>query len=107
MVQLASPTSPLKRLLTVVEANTNLLKPPPATQSALNVKAAIQAKLKTLEQTFGATAAGETPGTRVTQHFQAVNKLIDGPPGAAPIDQTLRAIGQIQQQMGAMGGGPR
>src|SRR5207248_583363 len=33
------------------------------------------------------------------------NKLIDGPPGAAPIDNTLKAIGQIQTQLAAMGGG--
>ncbi|HTV80433.1 MAG TPA: type VI secretion system membrane subunit TssM [Steroidobacteraceae bacterium] len=105
MALLASASSPLKRLLTVVEANTNLLKPPPAGDAAASVKAAIAAKLQTLQQTFGAVPTAEPPGTRVTQHFQALHKLIDGPPGAAPIDQTLQAIGQIQKQLGGMGNG--
>jgi type VI secretion system protein ImpL len=105
MALLASPSSPLKRLLSVVEANTNLLKPPATTDATASVKAAIAAKLQTLAQTFGAAPTAEPPGTRVTQHFQALNKLIDGPPGGAPIDQTLRAIGQIQQQLSGMGGG--
>lgn len=102
---LASQTSPLKRLLVIVEANTNLLKAPDPADKAAGVKAAIAAKLNSLEQIFGSTPAAEKPGTRTTKHFEAVNKLIDGPPGAAPIDATLKAIGQIQTQLASMGGG--
>ena len=104
---LASPTSPLKRLLVLVEANTNLLKAPdPAADKVTGVKAALAAKLGNLEQMFGTTpATAEKPGTRTTKHFETLNKLVDGPPGAAPIDATLKAVGQIQQQLAAMGGG--
>src|SRR5665213_3252357 len=105
MALLASPTSPLKRLLVLVEANTNLLKAPDPTDKAAGVKAAIAAKLGNLEQMFGTAPAAEKPGTRTTKHFESLNKLVDGPPGGAPIDLTLRAIGQIQTQLAAMGGG--
>ncbi len=105
MALLASPTSPLKRLLVLVEANTNLLKAPDPADKAAGVKAAIAAKLNSLEQIFGSTPAAEKPGTRTTKHFEALNKLVDGPPGGAPIDATLKAIGQIQTQLAAMGGG--
>lgn len=106
MALLASPTSPLKRLLVVVEDNTNLLKAPDPVDKAAGVKAAIAAKLGSLEQIFGSTpTASEKPGTRTTKHFEALNKLVAGPPGGAPIDATLKAIGQIQTQLAGMGGG--
>lgn len=104
MALLASSTSPLKRLLVVVEANTNLLKSDPDNKLA-SVKAAIAEKLRRFEQTFGAVPAAEQPGARVTQHFQAIAKLIDGPPGSsAPIEQTLAAIGHVQKRLAGMGG---
>jgi type VI secretion system protein ImpL len=105
MALLASPTSPLKRLLVLVADNTNLLKAPDPADKAAGVKAAIAAKLGSLEQMFGSTPTAEKPGTRTTKHFEALNKLVDGPPGGAPIDATLKAIGQIQTQLAGMGGG--
>jgi len=105
MALLASPTSPLKRLLVLVEANTNLLKAPDPVDKAAGVKAAIAAKLGSLEQLFGSTPTAEKPGTRTTKHFEPLHKLVDGPPGGAPIDQTLKAIAQIQQQLAGIGGG--
>jgi type VI secretion system protein ImpL len=102
---LASPTSPLKRLLVLTADNTDLLKAGPESPKAASVAAAVAAKLKALEQTFGPAPAAKRPGAQVTQHFAALDKLVEGPPGAAPIDETLRAIGQIQQQLAAIGGG--
>jgi type VI secretion system protein ImpL len=103
MALLASATSPLKRLLVLVDTNTNLLKTDPANKTA-SVKTAIAQKLQRFEQTFGAAPATDLPGTRITQHFQALHKLVEGPPGAAPIDQTLAAIGRIQKRLASMGG---
>ena len=61
---------------------------------------------KMFEQLFGSTpATAEKPGTRTTKHFEALHKLVDGPPGGAPIDTTLKAIGQIQQQLAGIGVG--
>jgi type VI secretion system protein ImpL len=106
MALLASPTSPLKRLLVVVEDNTNLLKAPNPTDKAASIKSTIAAKIdSSLGQLFGNAAPAERPGTRTTQHFAALNKLVDGPPGGAPIDATLKAIGQIQTQLAGIGGG--
>src|SRR3979409_2407537 len=93
-------------MLVVVEDNTNLLKAPDPADKAAGVKAAIAAKLGSLEPLFRKTpTAAEKPGARTTKHFEALHKLVDGPPGGAPIDTTLKAIGQIQQQLSAMGGG--
>jgi type VI secretion system protein ImpL len=109
MALLASASSPLKRLLVVVENNTNLLKAPDPTDKVAGAKAAIAASvaanLGKLQQMFGTTPTAEKPGTRTTKHFETLNQLVNGPPGGAPIDLTLRAIGQIQQQIAAMGGG--
>lgn len=104
MALLASSTSPLKRLLEVVEVNTNLLKASDPDNKMASVKAAIAEKLRRFEQTFGAVPVAEQPGARVTQHFQAIHKLIDGPPGSAPIEQTLAAIGHVQKRLAGMGG---
>jgi len=104
MALLASPTSPLKRLLILVEANTNLLKPL-NTEVPANVKAAVTEKLKKLEKMFGTAPATERPGVRTTRHFEALHKLVEGPPGSAPIDQTMRAIGDIGSRLAGMGGG--
>jgi len=54
MALLASPTSPLKRLLVVVEANTNLLRAGDPDDKVSSVKAAIAAKLQRFEQTLAA-----------------------------------------------------
>jgi type VI secretion system protein ImpL len=105
MALIASPSSPLKRLLVVVEANTNLLKAADPSDKVAGVKAAIAATVDRAGQMFGTAAAPEKSGARVTKHFAALHKLVDGPPGAAPIDQTMHAIGQIQQQLAGMGGG--
>ena len=105
MALLASPTSPLKRLLVVVEANTNLLKAPDSDDKVSSVKAAIAAKLQRFEQTFGAVSAAEQPGARITQHFQSIHKLLDGPVGSTPIEQTLAAIGRVQKRLAGMGSG--
>jgi len=106
MALLASPTSPLKRLLGVVEANTNLLKAPDTNDGKVSsVKAAIAAKLQRFEQTFGAVPAAEQPGARITQHFQPIDKLLEGPAGSQPIEQTLAAIGRVQKRLAGMGGG--
>ena len=106
MALLASPSSPLKRLLVVVDDNTNLTKQRNGPADKVSaVKSSIAAVGQSLQQTFGGGAPSAPPGTKVTQHFAALHKLIDGPPGQAPIDQTMQAIGQIQQQIAAAGGG--
>ncbi|MHB8477413.1 MAG: type VI secretion system membrane subunit TssM [Steroidobacteraceae bacterium] len=98
---LASPTSPLKRLLVLTEANTNLLKPAPAgdLQGAALAKAG--QLTGQLENMLGGTP-GPKPGSAVTQHFAAINALVAGSP--PPIDGLLALMGQAQQQLQAQSG---
>ncbi|MGO9992891.1 MAG: type VI secretion system membrane subunit TssM [Steroidobacteraceae bacterium] len=98
---LASPTSPLKRLLVLTEANTNLLKPPPAGDLQGAAMAKVGQMTGRLDTMLGGTA-GPKPGTAVTQHFAALNALVTGTP--PPIDQLLALMGQAQQQLQAASG---
>jgi type VI secretion system protein ImpL len=101
---LASPTSPLKRLLVLTEANTNLLKPPPAGDlqgAAVGAAAAKVGQMTGLDKVFGGTT-GPKPGSAVTQHFAAVDALVVGTP--PPIDRLLALMGQAQQQLQSASG---
>jgi type VI secretion system protein ImpL len=97
---LASPTSPLKRLLVLVDTQTNLLKPPPAGDVAAMAASQVTKLGNRVGAALGATP-GAAPGTLVTQHFAALQALVAGPPGQAPIDHLLGLMGQAQQQLQA------
>ena len=100
---LSSSTSPLKRLLVLTDANTNLLKPLPAG----SLQAAAGAKLAQaaggIDKVLG-TAAGPPAGSAVTAHFASLNALVAGAPGPAPIDQLLSLMAQAQQQLQSASG---
>jgi type VI secretion system protein ImpL len=104
---LAAPTSPFKRLLTVVQANTKLVDPNEKPDLADKAKKAAAGAVGTIGAIFGgqktATAA---PGTRVTKHFESLHKLIEGNP--APIDATLQKFASIERVMAEVSslGGP-
>jgi len=96
---LSSPASPLKGYLAAVAANTDLRQP----AAAPNPLAAAAAQLA---NTLGTPPLGaDEPGTVVSKHFESIRTLMSGPPGAAPIDGVLAALGQTQKQLQAMGGG--
>ena len=98
---LASPTSPLKRLLVLTEANTNLLKPPPTGDLQGAAAAKVGQLTGQLDKVFGG-ATGPKPGSAVTQHFAAVNALVTGTP--PPIDRLLALMGLAQQQLQSASG---
>jgi len=98
---LASPTSPLKRLLVLTEANTNLLKPPPAVDLQGAAVAKVGQLTGGLDKVFGG-ATGPKPGSAVTQHFAALDALVIGTP--PPIDRLLALMGQAQQQLQSASG---
>src|SRR5262249_54035273 len=106
---LAAPTSPLKRLLVLVEANTNLLKAPAQTDVATKARSAIAGGLDSLGALLGGGNApqAEPPGTMVTRHFEPLHKLVTGNPPL--IDATLAKFANVQQvmaQINALGGPP-
>jgi type VI secretion system protein ImpL len=98
---LASPTSPLKRLLVLTEDNTNLLKPPPAGDVQGAALAKVGQMTGQLDKLLGGTA-GPKPGSAVTQHFAAIDALVAGTP--PPIDRLLALMGQAQQQLQSASG---
>jgi type VI secretion system protein ImpL len=106
---LGGPTSPLKGLLITVEANTNLTKPAEGGPSAAGLAAAAEkAVMNPLSKLFGGNkpAAGAmSPAEKVTKHFAAMNALVAGPPGGAPIDRVVAQVAQIQQKMSGLGTG--
>lgn len=117
--KLAGPNSPMKLLLKVVRDNTNdLMRAPPAdaTDKAEDVakqlaqkKATQTALARALAQAGagtgapGADVATEKPGQAISDHFEQINKLSEGGPGAAPIDQTLRVLDDLSKTLLTMG----
>lgn len=112
---LAAPTSsPLRGLLQVVDTNTHLV-PGPGEAPQGTVAVAQQAisnrigKLLDAGKAMAGVAPAPTPGAQVTQHFAGLHQALTGPPGTpaggAPIDRVLGTIGQLQQQLMAVGTG--
>lgn len=109
--KLSGPSSPLKSLLQVVRDNTHdLLRAPPADAAdkaeaaakKLAQKAATKSALsRALANAGGAPAAeaGEKPGAAISEHFDTLNKLTDGAPGATPIDRTLNVLDQLSKTL--------
>ena len=109
--KLSGPSSPLKALLGVVRDNTHdLLRAPPeggadkaldAARKAAEKKATQSALSRALASAAGApaAAAAEKPGAAISEHFDTLNKLSEGAPGAAPIDQTLGVLDQLSKTL--------
>lgn len=105
---LSSPASPLKGFLVAVANNTDLLKPAADAAAAPNAAdkagAALAARAAQLASVLGAPPAGsDAPGTAVSNHFQSIRALVQGPPGAAPIDGVLASLAQTHKQLQSVG----
>jgi len=121
--KLSGPNSPMKLLLKVVRDNTNDLMREPAEGAGGKAADAVAnaaeqlAKRKATQSALSralanagaaggggdATAASEKPGQAISEHFEQINKLSDGPAGAAPIDQTLQVLDQLSKTLLTMG----
>ena len=118
--KLAGPNSPMKLLLKVVRDNTNdLMRAPPAdaadkaedvAKKLAQKKATQTALARALAQAGagggtapGADAASAKPGQVISDHFEQVNKLSDGVPGATPVDQTLKVLDDLSKTLLTMG----
>jgi type VI secretion system protein ImpL len=110
---LAGPTSPLRGLLRLVVDNTALVQPPAGTAAApQQAPGAVASTRKAITEGLGkllkpaqelAGVPTATPGTLVTARFQPIHRLLEGAPGATPLDALLGRIGQIQLQLQALG----
>jgi type VI secretion system protein ImpL len=117
--KLAGPNSPMKLLLKVVSDNTHdLMRAPPADakdkaedlgKKVAQKKATQSALARALAQAgagAGAPAdepAASKPGQVISDHFELINKLSEGGPGAAPIDQTLKVLDDLSKTLLTMG----
>jgi len=108
--KLSGPSSPLKSLLTLVNDNTSdmLRSPTPdagdkaldAARNAAAKKATANALGRALAKAGGGASADEAPpGSAISAHFDTLNKLSEGAPGSAPIDQTLAALDQLSKTL--------
>jgi type VI secretion system protein ImpL len=93
-----------------VASNTDLLKPAADPAAGANpaqaATAALSAKASQLASVLGAPPPGsDEPGTAVSKHFEAVRTLMQGPPGAAPIDSVLASLAQTYKQLQSIGSG--
>lgn len=97
---LSGPSSPLKSLLVLVDAHTNFAKPASGADGALAARAE-----NALGAIPGVASAGPKPGTAITAAFAEFHKLVEGPPGAAPIDQLLQGLARLPERLLAPAGG--
>jgi type VI secretion system protein ImpL len=109
--KLSGPSSPLKSLLKLVRDNTSdMLRAPAPDAGDKALDAAKDAAAKKATQNAlgralakvggGAGSADEAPpGSAISAHFDTLNKLSEGAPGAAPIDQTLAALDQLSKTL--------
>jgi type VI secretion system protein ImpL len=108
---LGGPTSPLKGFLSAVDANTNMSKPAAGAAAAATsmAAAAANAVMNPLSKLFSGgnkpPPGAPTPQEKITAHFAAINQLVGGPPGAAPIDRVITQVAQIQQKISSLGTG--
>ncbi len=112
---LASPQSPMRNLLVAIGRQLSLSTPPaqspanprPAVTSASASAANIESPERQLQAVLGtgrpaaATAAPLPPGHDIDERYAALRALVGDGPGA-PVDQVLRPIGELQQQLAKM-----
>jgi type VI secretion system protein ImpL len=110
---LGAPQSPMRDLLGSIARQLTLTQAPPApraeTEKKLAEAAAQQAapsataRLKPLIGTQSAAPPPEPPGKRIDDHYRPLRDFV-GSGSGAPIDQALKAIDALHQQLARIGG---
>jgi type VI secretion system protein ImpL len=105
---LASPQSPMRTLLASITRQLTLSVPstPSAGTHAVSARATAETAEHRLQALFGraqptTSTAQLPPGHEIDEHYKALRDLIGDGPGA-PIDQVLRSLGDMQQQLAKM-----
>ncbi|MGC4085917.1 MAG: type VI secretion system-associated protein TagF [Vicinamibacterales bacterium] len=105
---LTAPASPLRGLLRVVGEQTTLVEPQTATpqkgviaETRRSITDRFNQVVKPLQEATG--MASVQPGTLVTAHFSWVRQMTAGEAGQTPIDNVIKSIAAIQQQLSTLG----
>jgi type VI secretion system protein ImpL len=112
---LASPQSPLKDLLTAIARQVTLSEPPKPSAAEAAVEAAAKAKATAaapsaargaaaLSSILGAqpgAAPVQPPGHEIDERYKQLRDLVAAA-GGAPIDQVLKLLNDLQQQLAKM-----
>ncbi|WP_337877361.1 type VI secretion system membrane subunit TssM [Elioraea sp.] len=109
---LSAPQSPMRDLLAGIARQVTLSRDPDAAaggQQAGQGGAAPTTAAQRLQAVFGAAAAqGEAPkpiGAAIDERFQALRDYVGAGPGA-PIDNTLRLLNELYQQLARLAASP-
>jgi len=119
---LASPQSPMKELLTAVARQLTLSEPPksagPKTTAESAAEAAAKTKAAAIAQSTtstlipsllsgqpGAGAPALPPGHEIDERYKPLRDLVAAS-GGAPIDQVLKLLGDLQQQLAKLAAAP-
>ncbi|TAJ83509.1 type VI secretion system membrane subunit TssM [Reyranella sp.] len=118
---LASPQSPLKELLTAVARQLTLSEPPKpasavaaaATDAAGKVQSATTAAVTSKSSTLSSLLTGQSgggapplpPGHEIDERYRQLRELVAAT-GGAPIDQVLKLLNDLQQQLAKLAAAP-
>ena len=112
---LSSPQSPMRDLLASMARQMALSVPPPppttvagaAAQGAAAAQAAVAGAGSRLQGLLGATGGPEAkpPGSEIDEHYKPLRDLM-GSGAGAPIDQVLKSLNDLQQQLAKMAAAP-
>jgi type VI secretion system protein ImpL len=111
---LGSPQSPIRDILASIARQLTLSQPPPAPPAEAAAKSLGENALKKLEPDAaerlksvlppqGTGPAAKPPGKRIDDQYRALRDFVGSSPGA-PIDQALKAIDALHQQLAKLGG---
>ena len=102
---LGGPTSPLRRLLKIVDDNTYLKSSAAPGQETSREKAekALDDLLKRGKKAAG--FADSDPAGQITNHFASIHALLAGDPGTAPLDRLIGQIKELQEKLEPVGAG--
>ncbi|MCP1673921.1 type VI secretion system protein ImpL [Natronocella acetinitrilica] len=101
LAAITGPTSPLRRLMSTVDAQTHF--PEPEDDEA-QPGGRIGALLGLVDQ-VRSDDGGPRPGARINDHFQQFHQYVASDNGAAPLDGLIALLDQLYDELSAFGSG--
>ncbi|MBN8872218.1 MAG: type VI secretion system membrane subunit TssM [Rhodospirillales bacterium] len=100
---LSSPQSPMRDLLTSIAGRLSIAPPaPPAPDAKDPVATAASTRLRAVFDTIPGSPAPPALGSQVNAHFKPLRDLVAG----GQLDQVLKVLGDLQQQLAKLAAAP-